>query len=154
MPKLGDIVTYVTDQGQQRMAFVSSEVIEPPKETDEEKQAREQAQADEAKQKEAAQKQHEEELAAQAEAAKVAHEEAEARAGGPIQRVTMVSPEALAPMVLAPAEVVPEEEEPTGPALTLHVLLHPSDQDYAQLGSLAVYAGVKHSDKNVPGTWH
>src|SRR2546421_9624447 len=140
MPKLGDIVIYMTDQGQSRMAFVSSEVIEPAKETDEEKQAREEQEAKEQQRLEEEKKRHDEELAAQAEAAKVAHEEAEARAGGPIQRVTMVSPEALAPVPPSPlAEEEEQEEEPTGPELTLHVLLHPSDQDYVRLGALAVY---------------
>jgi hypothetical protein len=151
MPKLGDIVTYMTDSGQQRMAFVSSEVIEPAKESDEEKQAREEREAAEKQRLEDEKKLHDEEVARQAEASQAAHAEAEARAGGPIQLVASVPPESFAPMPLAPVE---EEEEPTGPELTLHVLLHPSDQDYVRLGAFGIYAGVKHSDKNLPHTWH
>lgn len=155
MPKLGDIVTYVTDQGQMRMAFVSWEVIEPLKESDEEKQARETALAEEKKRQEEEAKAREEQLAAQRDAAKVAHAEAEALAGGPIQRVVVVQPEVFVPDPILPLDPVAEEEEkPTGPVLTLHVLLHPSDQDYAALGAFGVYAGVKHSDKNLPHTWH
>ncbi|SRR6266487_4381221 len=109
MPKLGDIVTYVTDQGHMRMAFVSLEVIELPKEAEEEQVLVEADVAAEARSKRPSKKRQEEAL---------------------------------------------EEEKPTGPVLSLHVLLHPSDQDYASLGAFGVYAGVPHSDKNVPHSWH
>jgi hypothetical protein len=156
MAKLGDIVTYVTDQGQPRMAFVSAEVVEPPKEEaepEEERIAREAAQADEEARLEAERKQREEEVARQAEVAQAQHTEAEALAGAPIQLVVTVPSESLMPAPVLPPVPV-EEEEPTGPELTLHVLLHAGDAEFALQGAMAIYAGVKHSDKNLPHTWH
>jgi len=98
-------VTYVTDQGHMRMAFVSLEAIELPKEVEEEVEV----DAESVSKKRSLKKRQEEAL---------------------------------------------EEEKSTGPVLSLHVLLHPSDQDYASMGAFGVYAGVPHSDKNLPHTWH
>lgn len=157
MPKLGDVVMYVTNQGQPRLAFVSAEVIELPKKEDEpeeEKQVRERHETEERERAEKEHKRREELLQADREAAKAAHEEAEARAGGPIQRVALVPPESPSPMPLVPPMEVEQEDEPTGPELTLHVLLHVGDVEFARHGSMAICEGVKHSDKNLPNTWH
>jgi hypothetical protein len=158
MAKLGDIVTFVTDQGQPRMAFVSAEVVEPVQETDEERQAAQQAQTDLEAQQAVELKQREDQLAVLAEEAQVAHAEAEAVAGSPIQLVASVPltpplPLSALPSV-EPTSEQKEQEQPTGPALTLHVLLHANDNDFTTGGSVAIFAGVPHSDKGLPHTWH
>lgn len=155
MPKLGDIVTYVTDQGNPRMAFVSAEVVEPAKEEDEpieEKKARERDEAEEKKRLDKEKKHHDKQQAVQMESARAAHKEAEAHAGGPIQRVTNVAPEPPSPIHSLPH--VDEEDETTGPELTLHAFLQLGDVDYTTYGAIATYSGVRHSNEARPNTWH
>jgi hypothetical protein len=162
MPHLGDIVTYMTDQGQPRVAFVSAEPIDLPVEAPPSTALEVPGSVVVEQEEEPIQAQvallpapspEEAVLSDEAKAAQEAHAQAELVAGGPIQRVEIVNVAALQPPPV-PAVIEEPPAEPTGPALTLHVLLHSSDADYAILGPFGIYADVPHSDACLPGTWH